>query len=183
MSTVMAGDNFTITGYDSSTGTLTVDSSIWANTTIASSDNTISSGTYYVQSQWEIPEKTPEELFKQIVSLLGIKINNVLIQNDKIVLYGTRNRKKYIIEITSNLVTIKDSKGKLISEIYVGLRNGDTITVPFPQPSQPQPYIYPYPGTISPNINPWTQPYTTITNTGSWDTPNDNYILLADCTI
>jgi hypothetical protein len=95
------------------------------------------------------------DIFKQIVSLLGIKIANVAIDNGTITIYGFRRKKKYIIEITGYSVTVRNEKGKLISEIL--LQNYiDTPTITINTP-----YVYPAPNT---NINPtWTYPPITTT--------------------
>ena len=95
------------------------------------------------------------DVFKQIVSLLGIKIANVAIDNGTITIYGFRRKKKYIIEITGYSVTVRNEKGKLISEILLqNYIDAPTITINTP-------YVYPAPNT---NIIPaWTYSPTTTT--------------------
>lgn len=63
------------------------------------------------------PEEKDGDIFKQISSLLGIKIVNVFIADNKITLFGKRNRRKFIVEIESSLVVVKDDKGETISEM------------------------------------------------------------------
>ena len=124
------------------------------------------------------------DIFKQIVSLLGIKIANVKIEGGRVTLYGYRKKKKYIVEIECDAVTVKNEKGDIISKITLSLEKcgfggggGDSISI------APQPYII-YPST-TPNIYPFTisagGTYT-ITNvdttTGTYTlSPNSNIIV------
>lgn len=99
-------------------------------------------------------EVNEADIFRQITSLLGIKIANVKITEDKIVLYGRRNKKKYIIEIECGKVTVMDEKGKVLTEMTLSFKkydfspsSGGTITI---NPPYVTPYVYPSPATSTP---------------------------------
>jgi hypothetical protein len=122
----------------------------------------ISSNTVWANPVGQNTADEPSEgdIFKQIVSLLGIKIANVKIEGGRVTIYGYRKKKKYIIEISGDSIVVKNEKGDQISEIMLlgtNSWNPGTITINTPY------IVYPQPGT-SPNIYPYTQPYTTTTS-------------------
>ena len=49
--------------------------------------------------------------------MLGIKIVNVSIKEGKVVLYGRRNRRRFVITINSNSMIVTNDSGKIITEI------------------------------------------------------------------
>ena len=116
------------------------------------------------------PNTEPSEgdIFKQIVSLLGIKIANVKIEGGKITIYGYRRKKKYIIEVTGYSVIVKNEKGEQISEILLSMQ------IPYITITPTQPYVYPtsiQPGITQPGIT-WIQPYTTTTSGDTYTVTN-----------
>ena len=126
---------------------------------ITTTNSSISSNTVWANSSgWDAKDEPSEgDIFKQIVSLLGIKIANVKIEGGRVTVYGYRRKKKYIIEISGDSIVVQNEKGEKISEIFLLSKNilddRPIITI------QP-PYIVPYPGTTQPNTYPlWTQPY------------------------
>lgn len=144
--------------------------SLWydCTTTVATDASIISSNYYQIIN----PEPNEVDIFKQITSLLGIKIVNVSIKDGKVVLYGRRNKRKFVIEVTNRMVIVKGENGDIISEIFLApdYNQGGTITITPTPPAQP--YIYPYPGTTSPNTTPniW---YTTDSS-GTCSSTNTN---------
>ena len=131
-------------------------------TGITTTNSYISSNTVWANSSnWDSEKEVSEgDIFKQIVSLLGIKIANVKIDGGRVTIYGYRRKKKYIIEISGDSIIITNEKGDQISKILLlshNYQDGGVITI-----TSPQPYVYPSPGTIQPNTYPiWTtQPYT-----------------------
>ena len=154
----------TVGQIDSST---TINSSISSNTVWA---NPIGRNT--------ADEPSEGDIFKQIVSLLGIKIANVKIEGGRVTIYGYRRKKKYIIEISGDSIVVKNEKGDQISEIFLLGTNPwekGTITINTP-------YVYPNPGTIQPNIYPNWTPNPTFMITGV-DTTTGNYTIDANSNI
>ena len=171
-----------VTNYDCSSGTVTLSNSwagdISANDCVSDAvSQTVWNG-YPVSIGGGIPPITPEpDLFKQISTLLGIKIVNVSIYKDKVVIYGRRNKRKFVIEITATLIIVKNEKDEILTTIDLSFAVNEPITITYPQPPV-QPYVYPYPGTITPNTSPWVQPYTITTGGGTLTT--DSYIYNGD---
>jgi len=141
----------------------TVVGTIGGVTGITTTNATTSGTTWVTPVGWDSGKEVSEgDVFKQIVSLLGIKIANVKIDDGTVIIYGYRRKKKYIIEINGRSIVVKNEKGDQISEILLSVQYPNETTINVPQ----QPYIvYPQPGTTSPNIT-WTQPYTTTTSGG-----------------
>lgn len=65
-----------------------------------------------------------EDIFKQITSLLGLKIINVSITKEKIVLICKRRTKKFILEIKDNKIFILNSRDELI----IGIKLPEAIS-------------------------------------------------------
>ncbi len=89
-------------------------------------------------------ESNSEELFKQITSMLGLKIINVSFsyERNEVILYCRRGRSKFTIEINSRNVIVKNSKGTVVSEFYFNMTNASTFEYNYPNP---QKYVLPTP--------------------------------------
>jgi hypothetical protein len=165
---------------------LTVDKSI--NLDLSASNiaaGIVSSGTisssaiwnnYYqaARSSTEVTEENNDELFKQIVSLLGLKIINVIIKDGVVKLVCRRNRKLFTIEVSSYCVVIKN-KDIEIARIILS-SSGDLYEPniapfspsPFTQPIQPNTPIYTFPDIST----PWTD--NTCEDDGTWFNTHSN---------
>lgn len=106
-STLNIGDSFEHTKYATSTGTS------WYTVSIDDKDN-------------------EEDIFKQITSLLGLKIINVSITKEKIELICKRRTKKFRLEIRDNKIFIFNGRDKLIIGIKLPeAMSHDYVTAPY----------------------------------------------------
>ena len=98
------------------------------------------------------PDEPEEDLFKKIATLLGIKIINVSIKNGKVILYGRRVRKNFVIEVDSSRLIVRNDKGKVLTTIslYNTEATSDEYTYVYPDPAPINPWI-----TSDPAPNPW----------------------------
>jgi len=112
--------------------------------TISSAWTTTSDKTYFGR---DTGGKSENDLFKQISSLLGLKIINIQIEDSKVTLICRRNKKLFKVEIANNNIIVKDKNDEIISEITLLADRGIYIS----------PNIYPsglppkYPDPNSPN--------------------------------
>ena len=93
-------------------------------------DNQWKANDYYVStsasgrtssSYWH-GERLEEDIFKQISSLLGLKIINVSIKEGHIELFCRRNRSLFKVRITGDEIIVEKKDGKKITEIILSRR-------------------------------------------------------------